>query len=81
VQDGLRLLEDQLRGEVLARHDELVQQAERLAAAEATFSASSLGVGSLQAALRRVRAEILEPYQQVPVARLHPHGRKSGHTA
>jgi Golgi transport complex subunit 5 len=66
AQDGLRLLEDQLRGEVLARHDELVGQAERLATAETAFSASSLGVGSLQAALRRVRAEILEPYQQVP---------------
>jgi len=64
VQDGLRLLEDALQAEVVGRHDELVGQAERLAATEATYASSSLAVGSLQAALRRVRAEILEPYQQ-----------------
>ncbi len=50
---------------MVGRHDELVAQAERLAATEAAYAGSSLAVGSLQAALRRVRAEILEPYQQV----------------
>ena len=41
-------------------------QAERLAVTDAAFTGSSLAVGSLQTALRRVRAEILDPYMQVP---------------
>lgn len=76
LQDGLRLLQEQLASEVGARRDEMLDQAARLAEAESAFAGTSLAVGSLQAALRRVRADIMEPYQQVEastrqVAALH----------
>lgn len=64
VQEGLRLLQGQLAGEVGARQEELLGQAARLAAAEAAFSGSALAVTSLQAALHRVRVEITDPYRE-----------------
>ncbi len=64
MQEGLRLLQGQLAGEVGARQEELLGQAARLAAAEAAFSGSALAVTSLQAALHRVRAEITDPYRE-----------------
>lgn len=68
LQDGLYLLQENLVTEVGTRRKEMLEQANRLAEAESAFAGTSLAVGSLQAALRRVRAEIVEPYQQVEVA-------------
>ena len=61
----MRVLEGRLRAEVAARHDALLHQASRLREAEPALQGVTSTVGSLQGALRRVRAEIMEPYDQV----------------
>lgn len=61
----MRILEGRLRSEVAARHDALLHQASRLREAEPALQGVTSTVGSLQGALRRVRAEIMEPYDQV----------------
>ena len=64
-QEGVRILEGRLRSEVAARHDALLHQAGRLREAEPALQGVTSTVGSLQGALGRVRAEIMEPYDQV----------------
>jgi Golgi transport complex subunit 5 len=62
---GIALLDNQLRLEVTSRHDELLDQAVQLREADNALAGVNLSVGSLQSALRRVRMEIMDPYNQV----------------
>ena len=65
LQEGIRVLNGQLRAEIAKRHDSLLRGASRLGEAETSLANIKLAVGSLQSALRRVRTEIMDPYQQV----------------
>lgn len=66
-QEGVRLLDRELRAEVEAQQEALLRQAGRLGEAEPALQGVALAVGSLQGSVRRVRAEIMEPYEQVGV--------------
>lgn len=67
LEEGIRLLEKQLRNEVYLRHDELLQQLSSLKDAEGALSVVKSGVSGLQASVTRVRSEIAEPYKQIKV--------------
>lgn len=65
LQEGIQLLEKQLRSEVFLRHDELLQQLSSLKETESVLTVVRAGVESLQASTQRVRSEIAEPYKQI----------------
>ncbi|GBF91082.1 hypothetical protein Rsub_03938 [Raphidocelis subcapitata] len=65
LRQGVRQLEGALAAGVVARHAELLGHARRLLDAEAGAAEVALSVGSLQAAVRRVRAEVEGPYDAV----------------
>lgn len=65
LQEGILLLERQLRSEVFLRHDELLQQLSSLKETEGVLTVVRGGVESLQASTQRVRAEIAEPYKHI----------------
>ncbi|XP_054798490.1 conserved oligomeric Golgi complex subunit 5 [Prosopis cineraria] len=62
---AIRLLENQLRSEVLSRHNELLSQLSSLKHAEHALSTLRSGVSSLQSSLRRVRSELSEPHRAI----------------
>ncbi|XP_028792609.1 conserved oligomeric Golgi complex subunit 5-like [Neltuma alba] len=62
---AIRLLENQLRSEVLSRHSELLSQLSSLKHAEHALSTVRSGVSSLQSSLRRVRSELSEPHRAI----------------
>lgn len=61
LQKAIRLLESQLRSEVLSRHNDLLSQLSSLKHAENALSTIRSGVSSLQSSVRRVRSELSEP--------------------
>jgi len=65
LRQGVRQLEAALAAAVVSRHGELLGHARRLIDAEAGVQEVGLSVGSLQAAVRRVRAEVQGPYSAV----------------
>ncbi|KAG0626188.1 hypothetical protein M758_2G109200 [Ceratodon purpureus] len=65
LQEGIQLLERQLRSEVFLRHDELLEQLSSLKETESVLTVVRAGVESLQASTQRVRAEIAEPYKHI----------------
>jgi hypothetical protein len=65
LQEGIQLLEKQLRSEVFFRHDELLQQISSLKETESVLTVVRAGAESLQASTQRVRSEIAEPYKQI----------------
>ncbi|KAH0719818.1 hypothetical protein KY290_006478 [Solanum tuberosum] len=65
LQEGLRLLDHQLRHEVLTRHHDLLNQLTSLRAAESALSTLRSSVSSLQSSLRRVRSELSDPHQVI----------------
>lgn len=65
LQEGIQLLEKQLRSEVFLRHDELLQQLSSLKETESVLTVVRAGVESLQASAQRVRSEIAEPYKHI----------------
>lgn len=65
LQEGIQLLERQLRSEVFLRHDELLEQLSSLKETESVLTVVRAGVESLQASTQRVRAEIAEPYKNI----------------
>ncbi|KAH9290341.1 hypothetical protein KI387_034458 [Taxus chinensis] len=67
LEEGIRLLEKQLRNEVYLRHDELLQQLSSLKDAEGVLTVVKSGVSGLQANVTRVRSEIAEPYKHIKV--------------
>ncbi|XP_055800999.1 conserved oligomeric Golgi complex subunit 5 [Solanum dulcamara] len=70
LQEGLRLLDHQLRHEVLTRHHDLLNQLTSLRAAESALSSLRSSVSSLQSSLRRVRSELSDPHQVIAVKTL-----------
>jgi hypothetical protein len=67
LQEGIQLLEKQLRSEVFLRRDELLQQLSNLKETESVLTVVRAGVESLQASTQRVRSEIAEPYKQIKI--------------
>ncbi|KAL5999285.1 Conserved oligomeric Golgi complex subunit [Asimina triloba] len=65
LEDGIHLLEKQLRSEVLSRHDDLLAQLSSLKDAESALSVVRSGISNLQSSVRRVRLEIAEPHRQI----------------
>ncbi|XP_009619913.2 conserved oligomeric Golgi complex subunit 5 [Nicotiana tomentosiformis] len=65
LQEGLNLLNNQLRHEVLTRHHDLLNQLTSLRAAESALSSLRSSVSSLQSSLRRVRSELSDPHQLI----------------
>ena len=65
LQEGIQLLERQLRSEVFLRHDELLEQLSSLKEIESVLTVVRAGIESLQASTQRVRAEIAEPYKHI----------------
>ncbi|KGN46824.1 conserved oligomeric Golgi complex subunit 5 [Cucumis sativus] len=61
LQKAIRLLESQLRNEVLSRHNDLLSQLSSLKHAENALSTVRSGVSSLQSTVRHVRSELSEP--------------------
>ncbi|PIA41525.1 hypothetical protein AQUCO_02200151v1 [Aquilegia coerulea] len=67
LEEGIRLLEKQLRSEVLSRHDDLLSQLSSLKDAESALSIVRSGITTLQSSVRRVRSEIADPHRQIKV--------------
>ncbi|KAK6120668.1 hypothetical protein DH2020_045589 [Rehmannia glutinosa] len=67
LQDGLRLLDTQLRHEVLSRHHELLDQLSSVKVAESSLSSLRSSLSSLQSSVRRARAELSEPHRVIAV--------------
>ncbi|XP_057954818.1 conserved oligomeric Golgi complex subunit 5 [Malania oleifera] len=65
LQDGIRLLEKQLRSEVLSRHDDLLAQLSSLSHADSALSILRSAVSSLQSSVRRARSELADPHRQI----------------
>ncbi|KAK9150912.1 hypothetical protein Syun_009221 [Stephania yunnanensis] len=65
LDDGIRLLEKQLRSEVLSRHHDLLAQLSSLKDAESALSVVRSGIAKLQASVRRCRQEIADPHRQI----------------
>ncbi|KAJ8626872.1 hypothetical protein MRB53_020179 [Persea americana] len=65
LEDGIRLLEKQLRSEVLSRHDDLLAQLSSLKDAESALSVVRSGISTLQSSVRKIRLEIADPHRQI----------------
>ncbi|KAL5538089.1 hypothetical protein UlMin_046064 [Ulmus minor] len=65
LHQAIRLLESQLRSEVLSRHDELLSQLSSLQHADHTLATVRSAVSSLQSSLRRVRSELSDPLKSI----------------
>ncbi|KAK2661918.1 hypothetical protein Ddye_000492 [Dipteronia dyeriana] len=62
---AIRLLENQLRSEVLSRHTDLLNQLSSLNHAEHALSTVRSAISSLQSSVRRVRSELSDPYKSI----------------
>ncbi|XP_002526650.2 conserved oligomeric Golgi complex subunit 5 [Ricinus communis] len=62
---AIRLLESQLRTEVLSRHTDLLNQLSSLKHAEHALSTVRSAVSSLQSSVRRVRSELSDPHRSI----------------
>nr|GMD36716.1 conserved oligomeric Golgi complex subunit 5 [Ipomoea batatas] len=65
LQEGLRLLDHQLRHEVLSRHEDLLNQLSSIRAADSALSSLRSSVSSLQSSLQRVRSELSDPHRVI----------------
>ncbi|KAJ4729021.1 conserved oligomeric Golgi complex subunit 5 [Melia azedarach] len=65
LHQAIRLLENQLRSEVLSRHTDLLNQLSSLNHAEHALSTVRSAISSLQASVRRVRSELSDPYKSI----------------
>ncbi|KAF5793340.1 putative oligomeric Golgi complex subunit 5 protein [Helianthus annuus] len=65
IQDGIRLLEKQLRSEVLNRHDDLLAQLSSVTDADSSLASIRSAVSTLQSSVRRIRSEIADPNRQI----------------
>ncbi|KAL3821348.1 hypothetical protein ACJIZ3_007253 [Penstemon smallii] len=67
LQEGLRLLDSQLRHEVLSRHPDLLHQLSSIKSAESSLSSLRSSLSSLQSSLRRARSELSDPHRLISV--------------
>ncbi|KAG9439155.1 hypothetical protein H6P81_019320 [Aristolochia fimbriata] len=65
LQEAIRLLEAQIRSEVLSRHNDLLSQLSSLKDADSALGVVRSGISALQSSVRRVRLEIAEPHRHV----------------
>ncbi|KAJ8763090.1 hypothetical protein K2173_023295 [Erythroxylum novogranatense] len=65
LHNAIRLLESQLRSEVLSRHSDLLNQLSSIKHAEHALSTVRSAVSSLQSSIRRVRSELSDPYNSI----------------
>ncbi|EFJ53077.1 component of oligomeric golgi complex 5 [Volvox carteri f. nagariensis] len=65
LRDGVHQLEFTLSDEVVARNKELLNHVRRMLDAENSVRDLVLSVESLQSAVRRIRAEVVGPYEQI----------------
>ncbi|KAF8043497.1 hypothetical protein BT93_A1726 [Corymbia citriodora subsp. variegata] len=65
LHSAIRLLESQLRSEVLSRHHHLLSQLSSLQSADLSLSSVRSSVSSLQSSLRHVRSELSEPLSSI----------------
>ncbi|GLC41103.1 hypothetical protein PLESTM_001156100 [Pleodorina starrii] len=65
LRDGVHQLETALSDEVVARNKELLNHVRRMLDAENSVRDVVLSVESLQSAVRRIRAEVVGPYEQI----------------
>ncbi|KAM0060507.1 putative oligomeric Golgi complex subunit 5 protein [Helianthus debilis subsp. tardiflorus] len=65
IQDGIRLLEKQLRSEVLNRHADLLAQLSSVKDADSSLASIRSAVSTLQSSVRRIRSEIADPNRQI----------------
>ncbi|EXB30293.1 hypothetical protein L484_020935 [Morus notabilis] len=65
LHNAIRLLESQLRSEVLSRHGELLSQLSSLQHADHALATVRSAVSSLQSSLRRVRSELSDPLKSI----------------
>ncbi|CAN1160734.1 Conserved oligomeric Golgi complex subunit 5 [Linum perenne] len=85
LHNAIRLLESQLRTEVLSRHPDLLNQLSSLKHAEHALSTVRSAVASLQSSVRRVRSELSDPHKSVQskttqLANLHSTAELLQHT-
>ncbi|CAN0913966.1 Conserved oligomeric Golgi complex subunit 5 [Linum grandiflorum] len=65
LHNAIRLLESQLRTEVLSRHPDLLNQLSSLKHAEHALSTVRSAVASLQSSVRRARSELSDPHKSI----------------
>ncbi|XP_068657268.1 conserved oligomeric Golgi complex subunit 5-like [Aristolochia californica] len=65
LQEAIRLLEAQIRSEVLSRHNELLFQLSSLKDGQSALAVVRSGISTLQSSVRRVRHEIAEPHRNI----------------
>jgi conserved oligomeric Golgi complex subunit 5 len=65
LQQGIAVLDGQLRQLVLQHRGELISHTSKLDETDGSLQRISLSVRSLQSVAARVRAEVIEPYQQI----------------
>ncbi|CAI9775559.1 unnamed protein product [Fraxinus pennsylvanica] len=70
LQEGLRLLDNQLRHEVLSRHQDLINQLSSLKASESSLSSLRSSLSSLNSSLRQARSELFDPHCVIAVQTL-----------
>ncbi|KAI3740802.1 hypothetical protein L2E82_31276 [Cichorium intybus] len=65
IQDGIRLLEKQLRSEVRSRHNDFLSQLSSVKDANSSLSSIRSAVSTLQSSVCRVRSEIADPNRHI----------------
>ncbi|KAL0801215.1 hypothetical protein Bca101_056391 [Brassica carinata] len=65
LHQAIRLLDSQLRTDVVSRHPELLSQLSSLSHAEISLSSLRSSVSSLQSSIRRIRSDLSEPVRSV----------------
>ena len=67
LKQGILVLENQLREQVVSHHDRLIEQVSHAKDLEALVGTVSTGVANLQESLNKVKIAIKEPYLQLQV--------------
>ncbi|KAF3966332.1 hypothetical protein CMV_009553 [Castanea mollissima] len=85
LHSAIRLLDSQLRHEVLSRHDDLLSQLSSLHHANVSLSTLRSSVSSLQSSIRKVRSDLSDPLrsinsQTVQLSNLHSASHLLGHS-
>ncbi|KAF2607318.1 hypothetical protein F2Q68_00046061 [Brassica cretica] len=65
LHQAIRLLDSQLRSDVVSRHPELLSQLSSLSDAEISLSSLRSSVSSLQSSIRRIRSDLSEPVRSI----------------
>ncbi|KAL1207364.1 Conserved oligomeric Golgi complex subunit 5 [Cardamine amara subsp. amara] len=65
LHQAIRLLDSQLRNDVISRHPELLAQLSSLSHADISLSSLRSSVSSLQSSIRRVRSDLSEPVRAI----------------